>query len=816
MDLLRSSIKVLFHDFSLEAVVSYLSKGYIRDDGQFKEYYIELMKWRESTFTTSEIRILYDWLKDDLLSSQTSDTFWNQFSLYERVFHSLQKCGDKLLRIIGNQPKVAFENLLRWRDLTLMTGEDLITLPTLAKSDIESRYIRKDFCWPNVLGHDNLKVNDILKRVLSDTHAHLWASADVFEINWLIAMNHPEIMDITLNGKSDFLESGMHMYYDKVNRFTEINKSLREWIIIAAVLRMKIFQFLYHDAQVAELMEMEPLESLLFIPKTLKEFQGFYGGLTGTIEETHNGVEFDYAIKKGLIYANTEENLNSPFMMLSGERRLLYDFFCLYFGNNKDAILFSPVVYLYLLIKNKIRREIVQTNELVGFENFQSYQNLKLNFIKRLDKVNHLLGFKHKDLLLKFAFQSSILGTTNNNFEARISPTDLKSISTFDYHKSIYGEGDAIKRDDKTNVSLIVHFIKKPHKPDDKSNEDLRHSELRKELKRQLDKWEYEYSDDNPIQAIGFDAAGSELDTPPEVFAPTFKELRNRGHANFTFHAGEDFYDLIHGLRSIDEAVEFLNLSSGCRIGHALALGVDAGKYYESRHFNGIVPKQILLDNLIWFKYAAMEGNVLLSPRTEFLIEKEFTALANELGYDSLGFPLTMYDYWTSMKNRKSDPLDKDNDRTTSKQVEALLQHYWRSPLTTKVGNKTHTIEFPREIQEEISQIQNSMMHKIEERGIVIETNPSSNVKIGPFSRYSDLPLFKMHPIGTERGIRLPVTINTDDKGVFATSLENEYSLVALSLRKMKDSEGNRKWNDKEIEDYLKQLAEYSNMTRFQ
>ena len=107
------------------------------------------------------------------------------------------------------------------------------------------------------------------------------------------------------------------------------------------------------------------------------------------------------------------------------------------------------------------------------------------------------------------------------------------------------------------------------------------------------------------------------------------------------------------------------------------------------------------------------------------------------------------------------------------------------------------------------------MMKKIDRLGLTIETNPSSNMSVGAFSQYSELPLFKFHSVGDSDGSKMAVTVNTDDKGVFATSLENEYSLIAIALRKQKDMNGNPKWNDKDIENYLKQLAYYANMSRF-
>lgn len=144
---------------------------------------------------------------------------------------------------------------------------------------------------------------------------------------------------------------------------------------------------------------------------------------------------------------------------------------------------------------------------------------------------------------------------------------------------------------------LIFHFLKR------KNNEGgsrMRDFKVRKQNKR----WGISLADvgtlmksENLDRAI--DAASSEFACRPEVFSQTFRFLRYHGF-DATFHAGEDYYDIADGLRAIDEAINFLQLRSGDRLGHALALGIDAEKYYVSRHNNTALPTQWMLDNVVW------------------------------------------------------------------------------------------------------------------------------------------------------------------------------------------------------------------------
>ena len=108
------------------------------------------------------------------------------------------------------------------------------------------------------------------------------------------------------------------------------------------------------------------------------------------------------------------------------------------------------------------------------------------------------------------------------------------------------------------------------------------------------------------------------------------------------------------------------------------------------------------------------------------------------------------------------------------------------------------------------------MLSDIEHRGICIECNPSSNLQIGSFDRYDELPLFRFMSIDTkERNHSLQISINTDDRGVFATSLLNEYSLIAASLYKQVDEDSRPKYSADEINQYLKRIIEHSKYMRF-
>lgn len=119
---------------------------------------------------------------------------------------------------------------------------------------------------------------------------------------------------------------------------------------------------------------------------------------------------------------------------------------------------------------------------------------------------------------------------------------------------------------------------------------------------------------------------------------------------------------------------------------------------------------------------------------------------------------------------------------------------------------------------ETVAILQKEMQRQISIQGIAIETNPSSNVLI------SILPDYSQHPITSffDKGIsnapnfhQLNVSINTDDKGVFSTSISNEYAYLAFYLENAKNSEGQPLYSRYEIFEWLDAIRKSGNEQSF-
>lgn len=69
---------------------------------------------------------------------------------------------------------------------------------------------------------------------------------------------------------------------------------------------------------------------------------------------------------------------------------------------------------------------------------------------------------------------------------------------------------------------------------------------------------------------------------------------------HFTFHAGEDFSHLVSGLRTIVEAVIFLDLWPGDRLGHCTAIGISPDLWIRRIGKICYLPQGEWLDDLVF------------------------------------------------------------------------------------------------------------------------------------------------------------------------------------------------------------------------
>lgn len=381
----------------------------------------------------------------------------------------------------------------------------------------------------------------------------------------------------------------------------------------------------------------------------------------------------------------------------------------------------------------------------------------------------------------------------------------------------------------RLRLGLVMHFIKRH---DRSEYNDLlkavsprppcRHAKMRKDTETQSRILVNLLNEIPQLRHFicGADAAGNERHAGPEVLAPAFRILRRAGIQRFTYHAGEDFAHMASGLRAMFEAVLFLDLNAGCRLGHGTAAGLSPDAWWTAVGNRVVLPVEDRLDDLVFARHLLL-SNALLPERLA-LIDAEIRRLAMQIWEDPQLTPDLLVDTW---KMRHLDPLahrSRSNDVDPHRRAEALLN------MEAKQGNSNAHRHFmrrhgvhssdpnfsPRQMRDEIARgasqmtissqldildietlktLQACILKLLNQRRIAIETLPTSNVRISIHQRYEDHHSLNWLGFGKD-SLRVPVdvVVGSDDPGIFATTLRMEYAQLMRCLRDKSRSTGDQ------------------------
>ena len=555
-------------------------------------------------------------------------------------------------------------------------------------------------------------------------------------------------------------------------------------------------------------------------------------------------------------------NGDNVYYLLSGERWFIYQMFRKIIRNDQDfPPLFYNFFYAYLIMKERIRGELVQSNQKVGFENFQIYQDRKGLF----GSSKYFNTIKAR-MAVRSCIQRNV-----KLLELRITPGNSVK-ENYEYIRFLDQSIDPTE-ENRNNYFYVFHFIKREDKTIDDVYCDCRHSKLRQKILSQAQaligfRRKYPHM---AKRILGIDASSAEIRCRPEVFAVIFRSLQkdvvqydDKGSIEVipqlqaTYHVGEEFLDVVDGLRAIDEAILFLDLGCGDRLGHALALGISVRDWYQLKRNHISLSRQDYLDNVVWLYFAIIRYNLKGLDNLKNQLEEEFHKCFDEIyrkymdnrvmerilgkiGKKYIGYPLdfNMQNYYDSWKLRGDRPdlyqkgyfeplrlfysaFDScavnenfPEDPTIRKRPEtAILYWLYHYDYNVRVaGNRDINVKVKGEYIRGVEMVQKAMQYEIAARGIAIETNPSSNYKIGTIKSYDEHPITRFYnngltadPEALEKCAQIWVSINTDDQGVFSTILENEYALMARALEEKKDDRGKPLYQKTMIYEWLDKI----------
>lgn len=708
----------------------------------------------------------------------------------------------------------------------------------LGKLDLKE-YVEKHM--QDQIGHSILpsindnRLDDIINRnKLDDLHIHLNGATEI-ELLWRTALQRPYAFSKAIRGADD------KALVKELYGLEELDFSQAELLIrlrIASMLRTVLLDCALNGKEVNLDILIEINKRAEFENSSFTNNDKDAGNNFAQISSLSNIEDFTHHI---------DSTLMSP---LINESLFLIQLFSHLESTKSEN--FGHFFYYYLLIKCQLMRLVVQQTQFYGFDQFQKIT------------VNDIRTDVERDYEARFSQLANDKSEDLERLEGRFAPgknlLDNKNrlVSILQGYAR-YRSGMSNKEQEKTNsksliellkadtkytgklkLSLVAHFIKQPDKrasnialmtTDEVKMHNLgwccRHYKLRNEVektRRVLNAMQSRYSElGNYLK--GFDAAANELDAGPEVFAPVFRRLRKDGHHNFTYHAGEDYVHLLSGIRTVDEAVRFLDLNHGNRIGHGTAVGIDP-ELWRNRIGKRVVMKQgERLDDLVFayhiLKKADCSGKVLN------LLQSDIRSLTNKIycvepDYDNSEntIPLFSFEYITpedlyeAWKLRYLDPIlvfDLKSKCQYAIRTEILneidhikeLKH--KKPRAFNLLERYHGIEdvnFIRKYNKLIELdfdtcsieqlfdknilriIQKAVIRKIAKKQMAIESLPTSNLRISFYKTYSEHHIFNWLGVGDEKGMEVPVVLGSDDPGIFSTNLRNEYAHVLIELDK--------------------------------
>lgn len=554
-----------------------------------------------------------------------------------------------LLVMNRNRLESKYEEIFAWRLIVRHLGEELALSARQAQWDHEHNRDKRDrydeFAWPYVTGHNNKQLNMLLQRGVSDHHCHLMGATPYFHVSWINLMN-----DIENSSYRDRLREMNRRRWSGENereyRLKENGNDPREYHgelarIRAAWIRLYLCERILKKTDAnRRYYDLENVRSYDNWRLLLRSQGRLQSELDSYVKQFGN--TGDYALSMAALYGSV---FSTDYHILIGERWLYYQIFWDYNLPETERILTNDdyhLFFLYILIRCWIREKLVQTNENIGFDNFQRIERRKTYFLRMKEQESNRV-------LTRLTINESLRKKSMQELEIRLSP-DARLVGELDGYVQSNGQASNVdrylaaretrarghsletapKESLKDRYYFVFHFLKRrdPSQEADeydavdnlKSGLICRHLAQRQNYMKQA-QMIIRFREAEPQLAsrvLGIDSASREIGCRPEVFGSVYRLLGDHQHPygghltskkklpalGKTYHVAEDYPDVVDGLRAIDEAIHFLDFDCGDRLGHAMALGVNVEEWYQQKYREISLSIQDYLDNLAWLYHA--------------------------------------------------------------------------------------------------------------------------------------------------------------------------------------------------------------------
>lgn len=415
-------------------------------------------------------------------------------------------------------------------------------------------------------------------------------------------------------------------------------------------------------------------------------------------------------------------------------------------GDEKVAIL----LHKYLLSKGIVRNFLIVQQGQYGLEQFNQtlhapYRGASFDYIE--EALRQMAGNDSKGV---------------EHVELRINPNQMKQLG------KLLAAAKQLRDDNGnlfTQVSIVVHVTKGMQRGA------YYHRCLRKDLKKIVKDISPYLSTLSKTKIAGIDVTGRDYLATPDVFTDFIQSLRRKkADLHFTYHAGEDFFHILDGLRTIFEIVQFLDYGANDRIGHASAAGVAPSLWVDNLGGTVPMPQGMYLDDLIFACYFIESRQIASLTGVVDKVKTKIQELAQNV-YGGENTYENLKDAWLLRKESPEDIVHKSQ----KDEKESLYFKYLKERTKYERIIAVDCYEFFKEGNLVI--LQKEIMKLLSEKEITIETMPTSNVTIGHHHSFRSYHLARWMRWKEESNIP-NIVMGTDETGVFPTNIKNEYANV--------------------------------------
>lgn len=488
------------------------------------------------------------------------------------------------------------------------------------------------------------------------------------------------------------------------------------------------------------------------------------------------------------------------------------------------------MLHLYLLLQHQYRALMVQGEELYGFDQFQKFTHTELRshaekrYLQRLRDMHGPHPQRSQSAYLEGRFAPKSTATDNTQLlksilldyleycqegsdrQVNVDKTSLRSVlKALD---AVCASAD-VRWPRRQQLALVAHFIKEDW--DIKKGGPYRHYKLRSKLETQMAQLRTTLKDHPRLHrwVRGVDGAANELHAPPEVFASIFRQASRAGLGHRSFHVGEDFPHLLTGIRHMLDTLELLDLRDGGRIGHGTALGIAPALWLDrmpstlhlkrSERLLDLLAAWQLLRELqdttaqayqVELELQRLLPQVFKVPVSAHLFERAMRLRGLHMGFVA---SLQTNPGWRWASASLVDSLREEarlvsNAKERDEEALSLLWQ-WHSDRELWLRSESllsiHTQDtlFTPAIY---LRLQQALMKRVADRRVVIETLPSSNVRISQYERFEEHHALRWMGIpghAQDGDTPIMVSLGSDDPGIFAGNLKGEFYQLYAALR---------------------------------